>query len=108
MMPDLASMAAQESSMETVPIMITTSRIKSSSAEPKDERSEHRSGEGHRASSISIQNEQKTFTAGDRLGLKKGWAVVETHMSILKRKSGLSESMCELVCVCETERDRTG
>lgn len=34
MMPDLASMAAQESSTDTVPIMITTSRMRSSSAEP--------------------------------------------------------------------------
>lgn len=34
MMPDLASMAAQASSMETVPIIITTSRMRSSSAEP--------------------------------------------------------------------------
>lgn len=34
MIPDLASMAAHESSMDTVPIMITTSRIRSSSAEP--------------------------------------------------------------------------
>lgn len=33
-MPDLAIMAAQEPSMDTVPIMITTSRIRSSSAEP--------------------------------------------------------------------------
>lgn len=35
MMPDLANITAQESSMETVPIMITTSRMRSSSAEPK-------------------------------------------------------------------------
>lgn len=34
MIPDLASKAAQESSMETVPIMITTSKTRSSSAEP--------------------------------------------------------------------------
>lgn len=34
MMPDLANMAAQASSMETVPIIITTSRMRSSSAEP--------------------------------------------------------------------------
>lgn len=38
MMPDLANMAAQESSMDTVPISITTSRIRSSSAEPKTHR----------------------------------------------------------------------
>lgn len=35
MIPDLANMAAQESSMDTVPISITTSRIRSSSEEPK-------------------------------------------------------------------------
>lgn len=35
MMPDLANMAAQASSMETVPIIITTSRMRSSSAEPE-------------------------------------------------------------------------
>lgn len=34
-MPDLANMAAQASSMETVPIIITTSRMRSSSAEPE-------------------------------------------------------------------------
>lgn len=34
MMPDLANMAAQASSMETVPIIITTSRMRSSSAVP--------------------------------------------------------------------------
>ena len=34
MIPDLASRAAQESSMETVPIIITTSKTRSSSAEP--------------------------------------------------------------------------
>lgn len=33
-MPDLASRAAQESSIETVPIIITTSKTRSSSAEP--------------------------------------------------------------------------
>lgn len=33
-MPDLASMAAHESSMDTVPIIITTSSMRSSSAEP--------------------------------------------------------------------------
>lgn len=59
MMPDLASMAAQESSMETVPIMITTSRIRSSSAEPEGERSEHGSSEGRMTSGINIQNKQK-------------------------------------------------
>lgn len=37
MMPDLANMAAHDSSMDTVPIMITTSRMRSSSAEPVDE-----------------------------------------------------------------------
>lgn len=39
MMPDLANMAAQESSTETVPIRMTTSRIRSSSAEPVGKRS---------------------------------------------------------------------
>lgn len=34
MIPDLASKAAQESSIETVPIIITTSKTRSSSAEP--------------------------------------------------------------------------
>lgn len=34
MIPDLASRAAQESSIETVPIIITTSKTRSSSAEP--------------------------------------------------------------------------
>lgn len=34
MIPDLARRAAQESSMDTVPIIITTSKTRSSSAEP--------------------------------------------------------------------------
>lgn len=38
MMPDLANMAAQESSIETVPIIITTSSTRSSSAEPEGHR----------------------------------------------------------------------
>lgn len=43
-MPDLANMAAQASSMETVPIIITTSRIRSSSAEPETPQNEMNTG----------------------------------------------------------------
>lgn len=67
MMPDLASMAAQESSMETVPIMITTSRIRSSSAEPEGERSEHGSSQG-----INEQNKQKPFKTKGKFDYEEG------------------------------------
>lgn len=40
MIPDLASRAAQESSIETVPIIITTSKTRSSSAEPGRQKAE--------------------------------------------------------------------
>ena len=92
MMTDMANMAAQESSMETVPIMITTSRMRSSSAEP----------EGGRGQGVRRSGGQRF--GGVREIKPTSWRDGRELPFVVQSKA--DESPRECVCVCERVCER--